>query len=247
MLVERGTTGDPAFGAAITRALASPIDRIVISSILLGLAVGAGIVALAWLMRPDPGTRIAPSVVFRVGGLLASMSPMVHGVGILAVIGLAHGVSRAGGIVSTAAAPDASSLLIVAVGLSVATRLLPGWSRQAEDQPFEARSGLDAALIVGSSARGGRKIAAFHPGRWAASLILAVALAATNLVPALFFTPWMDERTAAPAMIVLAAGPQESRLQAAALACFVIAMHIVGLCAARLAPSPPPEWDADGR
>jgi hypothetical protein len=75
--------------------------------------------------------------------------------------------------------------------------------------------------------------------------MLTAALAAVNLVPALLFTPWMDVRNVAPAMVVLADGRRDARLQAAALAYCVIAGNLAGLCAARLAPAPPPEWDPD--
>ena len=75
--------------------------------------------------------------------------------------------------------------------------------------------------------------------------VVAAALGAVNLAPALLFAPWMDGRTASPAMLVLADGTTGARRQAAALACCVIAGHVAGLCAACLTPSRPPEWDSD--
>ena len=63
--------------------------------------------------------------------------------------------------------------------------------------------------------------------------------------PALLFTPWTDGRTIAPGMLVLADGPGDARLQAAALACCLIAANLAALCAATVASGPPPEWDPE--
>jgi hypothetical protein len=46
-------------------------------------------------------------------------------------------------------------------------------------------------------------------------------------------------------MLVLADCRADTRLQATALAVLMIAGNLVGLCAARLAPAPPPEWDSN--
>jgi hypothetical protein len=131
------------------------------------------------------------------------------------------------------------------VGLSIGLRLLQNWQRAAERRPDETRAGLDAALLVGSSVLRARAVAALRPSRWIGGTLLAVALAAVNLTPALLFTPWMDGRTAAPAMLVLADAPDDARLQATALAFYLIAGNLAGLCAARFAPAPPPDWDPD--
>ena len=109
-------------------------------------------------------------------------------------------------------------ILTAAVGLSVGSRLLQSWRRAAERRPEESRSGLDAALLAGSSLARARAVAALRPARWIGGFVLAAALAAVNLAPALLFTPWMDGRTVAPAMLALADLRDDARLQAAALA-----------------------------
>jgi hypothetical protein len=229
-------------------------------SLYLGLAVGVGVVVLGWLLRPDPGERLAPSLRSRLVGRLALMPPLVQGVGVLTTLELGRQAARAStaipglaallapmadGLADWSVATGRRAMLILAVGLSVGTRLMVGWRRSAELHPMETRSGLDAAMIAGSSLLRARGMAALHPRRWIAAAVLAAALGAANLAPALLFVPGADGGPAAPAMLALADGPPGARLQAAALAGVVVAGHIAGLCAARLAPSPPPEWDPD--
>jgi hypothetical protein len=73
--------------------------------------------------------------------------------------------------------------------------------------------------------------------------VLASCLAATSLTPALLFTSWGDGRTAAPAILALADGPEDARLQAAALAMGVIAVQLAALVAARLTSALPRDWE----
>jgi hypothetical protein len=188
------------------------------------------------------------------------MPPLVQGVGVLATLVVGGQVLRAlkalPGMTGPAAriaelAPELAvarnpwPILTVAVGLSVGTRLLQSWRRAAERRPDEWRSGLDAALLAGSTLGRARGVAALRPARWIGALGLAAALATVNLVPALLFSPWMDGRIVGPAMLVLADCRADTRLQATALAVLMIAGNLVGLCAARLAPAPPPEWDSN--
>jgi ABC-type Fe3+ transport system permease subunit len=244
----------------LRRALASPIPQVSTNSLLLGLEVGLGVLILAWLLRPDPGERLAPSFAARLVGRFALMPPLVQGVGLLALPGLASlaavSMHELPGLEGTAAVianlareleveRNPWAILSAAVGLSIALRLLQSWRRVAERRPDETQAGLDAALLLGASVMRARAVAALRPGRWIGGTLLAVALASINLTPALLFTPWMDGRTIAPAMLVLADGPQDARLQATALAFFVIAGNLAGLCAGRFAPAPPPEWDPD--
>lgn len=254
-----GSAGSPLL-QVLRRATDSPVPQVVANSLLLGLTVGLGVLILSALLRPDPGARLAPTLGSRVVGHFAMMSPMVQAVGILAMLALGEQILR------LADRPPGSSglfsrilrlgpelevrrnpweILIVAVGLSVGLRLLQSWRRAAERSPDERPSALDAALLAGASRFRARTLAAHRPARWSGAMVLAAALAAVNLVPALLFTPWMDDRTAAPAILVLAEGDREARLQAAALAVFVIAGNLAGLYASRLAPAPPPEWDED--
>ena len=46
-------------------------------------------------------------------------------------------------------------------------------------------------------------------------------------------------------MLVLVDAPGDARLQAAALACCLIAGNLAALCAATVASGPPPEWDPE--
>jgi iron(III) transport system permease protein len=254
---DHGSPGG-SFADIFQRAFAPPVPDLLNQSLLLGLEVGLGVLIVAWLLRPDPGARLAPTFASRLVGRLALMPPLVQGVGLLAVPGLlaiaAISIRDVPGMAAPAARMaalarelgsirNAWAFLSAAVGVSVGLRLLQGWRRAAERRPDEARAGLDAARLVGSSIGRARAVAALQPGRWIGGTLLAVALAAVNLSPALLFTPWMDGRTAAPAILILAGGTDGEQLQAATLAVFVLAGNLAGLAAARFAPAPPPEWD----
>jgi hypothetical protein len=245
---------------ALRRATEPPVPQLVVNSLMLGLEVGAGVLILAWLLRPDPGTRLTPMLGSRLVGRFALMPPLVQGVGLLALLVQAAQMVRTikvmpglpGGLAALAdLGPELAvqrnpwPILVAAVGLSVGLRLLRSWQRAAERRPEESRSGLEAALVAGPSRRRARALAALRPARWVGGLLLGLFLAAVNLAPALLFTPWMDGRSVAPAILVLADAPDGARVQAAALACCAIAGSLAALGAARLASAPPPEWDPD--
>jgi ABC-type Fe3+ transport system permease subunit len=254
-----GPTGSTAWSLAevIQRAMEPPVSQVMVKSLTLGIQVGVGVLLLAWLLRPGPGRRLAPRLGSRLVGRFALMPPLVQGVGVLATLGLSTQAVRSWSGLPELTRPLARigdlapqlavernpwPILCAAVGLSVGSRLLQSWKREAERRPEESRSGLDAALLAGASLTRSRAVAASRPARWIGALILATALASVNLTPALLFSPWMDGRTAAPALIILSDGRDGDRFQAAALAFCVIASHLAGLCAARFAPGPPPEW-----
>jgi hypothetical protein len=256
------TSGSAGWSLAgtVPRALEAPIPQVLMNSLLLGLEVALGVLAMAWLLRPDPGARLTSTFASRLVGRFALMPPLVQGVGFLAlprVVALAAASMRDNPGLAGPAARMADlareldvgrnpwAILSVAVGLSVGLRLLQGWRRASERRPDETSAGLDAALLVGSSVSRARAVAALRPGRWIGGIFLAVALGAINVSPALLFTPWTDGRTVGPAMLILADGPDDVRLQAAALAFCAIAGNLAGLGAARFAPAPPPEWDLD--
>jgi hypothetical protein len=174
----------------------------------------------------------------------------MQGVGILALpelAGLAAGSLReVPGCASWAAAlgrlaielrPDWAPwpLLVCAVGLSVGLRLWRAWEGSIESPAGEIRSGFEAALLAGASRSRAR--AAGRPRRltlWIGRFVLAASLAATNLTPALLFTPWSDGQTVAPAILALVDGPDDARFQAAALALLAIAGLLIALPVARL-------------
>jgi ABC-type Fe3+ transport system permease subunit len=242
------------------RAMEPPVPQLVVNSLVLGLEVGIGVLILAWLLRPDPGARLTPTFGSRLVGRFALMPPLIQGVGLLALPvlttlaaasvrdlpGLTGPLARLGDLARELSVErNPWAMLTAAVGLSVGLGLLQNGHRISERQSDETRSGLDAALLAGASLTRARAVAARRPRQWIGEFLLAVVLAAVNLAPALLFVPWMDGRSIAPGMLNLAHGQDEVRLQAAALAFCVLAGHLAGLCAARLAPAPPPEWDAD--
>lgn len=267
ILAGSGTVTSLAEGAPVSvliavfrRATDPPVMQAVTHSLVLGLEVGLGVLIVSWMLRPDPGRRLTSTLGSRLVGRFALMPPMIQGVGWLAVLslgaralrslegqsGLTGPLARSGGLAAELdVARNPWPILSAVVGLSVGIRLLQSWRRTAEFRPDESRSSLDAALVAGASRRRARALAAVLPGRCIGELALPAAMAAVNLAPALLFTPWTDGRTAAPAMLILADGPPNARLQAAALAVFLIAGSLAGLFAARLAPAPPPEWDED--
>jgi ABC-type Fe3+ transport system permease subunit len=244
----------------VHRALGPPVPQLMVNSLVLGLEVGLAVLILAWLLRPDPGARLAPTFSSRLVGRFALMPPLIQGVGLLTVpflttlaaASLTDLPGLTGPLAGLAGLARELSLernpwafLTVAVGLSVGSGLLHNARRASERQSDETRSGLDAALLAGASVTGARAVAARWPRRWIGGFLLAAVLAAVNLTPALLFTPWMDGRSVAPALVELVNGRDDSRLQAAALAFCVLAGNLAGLCTARLAPVRPPEWDAD--
>ena len=259
---EGGSAGWTAssLGEVVRSSVGPPVPQVAVNSMILGVEVGLGTLILAWLLQPDAGTRLVRTFGSRLAGRFALMPPMLLGVGLLAILSLGAQAARSMKGLSGFARPFARieglapelavsrnpwPILTAAVGLSVGLRLLQSWRRAAERRPDSLRSGLAAALQAGATSSRARSVAALKPGRWIGGLLLASCLAAANLTPALFFTPWMDGRTAAPAMLILADGPDDDRRQAAGLAFLMIVGNLAGLCAARFAPAPPPEWDRD--
>jgi hypothetical protein len=126
-------------------------------------------------------------------------------------------------------------MLSFCVALSLAPRFLVVWHWQpaSAGSGNESRSARDAARLMGAGrARAARLSRASLRGRWLAGGFLAGSLAATNLVPALLFEPWIDGRTIAPAIVDLAGGSTNARSQAAALALCAIASNLAALALA---------------
>jgi hypothetical protein len=132
--------------------------------------------------------------------------------------------------------------LVYAVGLAIGMGLLQTWRRSADWESDSLRTGFEAALMAGASSPRARIVAAWQPARWLGRFLFAAGFAATCLTPALLFTPWMDGRTAAPGILILADGPDDARLQAAALGLAVLAVNLAALIAARLTSA----WPHDG-
>jgi ABC-type Fe3+ transport system permease subunit len=248
------------FGTSIPHPFDPPVPQVLAQTMLLSIEVGAGVLVLAWLLRPDPGVRHASTATARFVGRFALMPPLIQSAGVLAIPGLLDAAAfwlmsfsglrtpaaRVAGVARELAVErNPWAILVAAVGLSVGARLLQNWRRTAERRPDETRPGLDAAILAGASPVRARAVAALRPGGWFGCFLLAFILAAINVAPALLFSPWMDGRPIAPAMLGLAKGPDPARVQAALLAFGVIAGNIAGLLTARLASAPPPEWDPD--
>jgi ABC-type Fe3+ transport system permease subunit len=234
-----------------------PVPQLVSSSLSLGFLVASGTLILAWLVRPRP--HVFPSGRFGSSliRVIAWMPPLLQGVGILALpwlVGLASSSLRpipgcerlaAGLAVELGVDRNPWSLLVLAVGLSVGVRLLQSWRKTAESDASMIRSGCDAALLAGASPARAPMVAAWRPGRWVGRFLLAAGFAATCLTPALLFTPWIDGRSLAPGILILAEGPKDARGQAAVLGLLVVAVNTFALIAARLTSASPGDGELD--
>ncbi len=237
-----------------------PLSQLIGNSLSLGVLVAMGILILAWLVRAGPHAHSTRTIGSRVVRPMAQMPPLLQGVGILALPWLAglaslslRTIPRCEGLATRLA--DVSieldtdrnpwSLLVCAVGLTVGIRLLQSWQRAAESESDAVRSGLEAALLAGSSPARAGMVATWRPGRWFGRFLLAAGFAATCLTPALFFTPWIDGRTIAPGILILADGPDDGRRQAAVLGLMVIAVNLTALIAARLTSASPGDGELD--
>jgi hypothetical protein len=232
-----------------------PLPQLATNSLLLGLEAAAGILGCAWLVRRDarfrsPRARGSPLI-----RPFALMPPLLQGIGILslpwlidlaatAVRGVPHWEWLAPrlGEAAVALGPDRNPwpLLVFAVGLAIGLKLWPIWEAADQPDPHETRSRYEAALLAGvSRARAHGAGMRWRHSRWLGRFLLAAGFAATNLTPALLLTPWMDGRTVAPGILVLADGPDAARLQAAALALGAIAVNLAALIAARFTSAVP--------
>jgi hypothetical protein len=237
------------------RLLDPPLPQIALNSLVLGLEAAAGILAVAWLVQPAAGLRWARSTGSGLIGSLAAVPPLMQGVGILAlpwlaglaadtlqeVPGCAAG-AKALGHLAIQLHPDRDPWpwLVSAVGLAVGLRLVRAWQAAAGPDPRQVRAEFEAALLAsGSRSRAKAAGRPWRPARWIGRFGLAASLAATSLTPALLWATGTDARTAAPALLALADGPEDARLQAGALALGVLAVQLAALATARLASAWP--------
>jgi ABC-type Fe3+ transport system permease subunit len=242
------------------RLLDSPVPQLVWNSLSLGVVVASGILIVAWLVRPGPHAHSSRTDGSRRVRPIALMLPLLQGVGILALpwlVGLVssslgpfprwEGLAARLGDLSVELNTDRNpwGLLVCAVGLTVGIRLLQSWQRAAESESDAVRSGIEAAMLAGISPARAPMVAAWRPGRWFGRFLLAAGFAATCLTPALFFTPWIDGRTIAPGILILAAGPDDARQQAAVLGLMVLAVNTAALIAARLTSASPGDGELD--
>jgi ABC-type Fe3+ transport system permease subunit len=238
---------------ALARRLADPpFAALLTSSAMLGLEAAACIMLLGWMLRAGAGAG-GGAGVRRTSRRLARAAtlapPLISGVGILTlpwladlVAGPPEGAQRSALLSPVFAALSAAldpyrnpwPLLVTGVVLVLTPSLLSAWEEGARPAAVRAHSAVDAARLYGATWFGRLRLLTEHPvRRWAGRFILAWALAATNLAPALLFGPWADSVAVAPAVVALADGPGDARSTAAILALGASALLIAALGAAR--------------
>jgi len=232
-----------------------PLPQLAFNSLFLGLEVALVLMVLAWLVGTDAHSSSVRTGWMRWERSLTQMPPLVQGVGVLSLswlTGLAAGLSVDGESwrrlaiacerLSQFTNVDRNPwiLLIGSVGLALVGAVLKSGQRTFDLGPSHLNAAFDAARLAGASRSRARSLSIPRQRRrWLGLFILIWALAATNLSPALLFTPWTDGRTVAPGVLVLADGPGEARAQAAALAVCVVAVNLVALAIARLTSALP--------
>jgi iron(III) transport system permease protein len=221
-------------------ALDPELQRILLNSLALGLAVVAIDLALAWTLASWAGRRrvwmlslaawpeLLPSLALGVGALV--LPELVAIVADWARAGTG-GAALARGAQLLAGELDAYRTPGIGLALAVAAVRLPflaravehGWSR------FQPTL-IDAALVSGATPRQARRTAT---GLWLGAapgaLVLTFALAATNLAPALLLAPTFESRTIAPQILILADTPGGGFDQAAVLAAMAVAVNVTAL------------------
>lgn len=171
------------------------------------LALGVGALSVPWLLRLWAETS-------RTSG--HALGPMVRGLGALAA-GLDP--DRTPGV-----------LLVVAVSATCLPLLAKA---VASGKGRDRRDLFDAALSLGATPRSARRASTsgwfgVSPG----ALLLTIALAATNLAPALVLEPSAASRTAAPGILVLADEPGDGLAIANRLAACAVVVNVVALAIA---------------
>jgi ABC-type Fe3+ transport system permease subunit len=217
-------------------------QKLLLNSLVLGLAVVTIDLALGWTLAAWAGRRavwvlslaawpeLLPPLALGVGALVlpevlslgADWARVSPGAGHEA---LARGAGLLAGALDTCRTPGVLLVLAVAaVRLPFQVRAVEyGWSR------FRPTL-VDAALLLGGAPRQARRTAT---GLWLGAapgaLFLTFALAATNLAPALVLAPTLECRPLAPAILILADEPGAAINRAAALAAVAIAINLAAL------------------
>ncbi|MBV8606620.1 MAG: ABC transporter permease subunit [Singulisphaera sp.] len=234
------TVARPSAGAFLRRLSEPPAGRLIANSVALGLAVVAIDLALARALTAG-----------RQGGGLATtawpvaMPPLALGVGGLALPGLLQmgadalraaggreALARGLGVIADGLDPGRTpGVLLVAVA---AAARLPMLARAIEaGRQRSRRAPVEAALLLGATAGEARRVAsAGWLGATPGALALTLALAATDLAPALVLCPSIESRTMTPGALILADEPGDGRPRAAALASVAIALNVLALALA---------------
>ncbi|MBV8077938.1 MAG: hypothetical protein JO284_16130, partial [Planctomycetaceae bacterium] len=122
---------------------------------------------------------------------------------------------------------------VLLVAVAAAARL-PMLARALEaGRQRSRRAPVEAALLLGATAGEARRVAsAGWLGATPGALALTLALAATDLAPALVLCPSIESRTMTPGALILADEPGEGRPRSAALASVAIALNVLALALA---------------
>jgi iron(III) transport system permease protein len=231
----------------------APLFRhLALDSALLGLEVAIAILAFFWLVglgshRRNDTTRrtktqrwsgptatvLVPPLMIGAGGLAIGCLAQIAGVW-LSAHGPASAVAQA--LASLGDWFDASGNFSVVLPVSVVLVTAPGlfsfWQPSRRNGET-ARSALESARLAGASRSRALRLAA--PGLLGSALgrfVLAWALAATNLTPALLYSTGIEPRTLAPAVLTLAEGPGGERALAAALALAILVIELAAFAVA---------------
>jgi ABC-type Fe3+ transport system permease subunit len=235
--------------ALLQRLKEPPVPTLLTNSALLGIEAACGIMLLGWLQSAGAGRREERGPRLRFFGPKVLAPPLIQGIAILSIPWLAElgalwlsgvrgGAAPSRLFLALASAIDpyrnAWPLLVISVVIVVAPALHSSWN--AASRMIEARSfsALDAARVFGAPWLSRLRLLLARPRRaLAGQFILAWALAATNLTPALLFVPWTEGMTISPGVLALAEGPGDARFQAAGLALCAVAINLAALAVAR--------------
>lgn len=232
--------------AAVVDLVRDPLmRRFVVNSLLLGLAVLAVDLVLARALAAWAPPRRGRGVVDRLASWPEAIPPLAVGVGVLAlpaVLRMLGDLLPASGARPTPAevlgtvvdALDPDRTPWVALVVAVALVRLPALARAAvEHRRSERTVWSDAAVGLGASARAARRTLPGHRlGVTTSSAAFALALAATNVTPALLFAATADTRAAGPAVLDLIDEPGGGFARAAALALAAAAVNLAALAVA---------------
>lgn len=230
-------------GSEFLRRLDHPqVRELLVNSLVLGLAT---VVLSLFLARSLGGLARRRRLVKVLTDWPDALPPLSIGVGALALPWLvrlaADGLRPGGGsgplirgLVALAGAIDPERAPGVLLVLAVAAARQASLVRVAERVRRRSEGAqIDAATHLGASHRAARSAAsAGWFGVPAGALVLTLALAATNLAPALVLAPTLASGPAAPAILILADQPGDARSRAAALSACLVLINVSALALA---------------
>jgi ABC-type Fe3+ transport system permease subunit len=240
---------------AIARLSDPAVIQVLLDSARFGLVVAFGTLLLAWAAGLDSRPPF-PRMRWRWLRTIALLPPLVLGAGVLALpwlLGLAsrflldRGQMRMAILVddfSAALGPREHpwTLMACCVGLVLLPRLVrngrPAVTLGPGNPPFD--SGYEAAVLFGAARWQAWLLnRPLRPWRLLGRFALLSSFAATNLTPALLFSPGADGKTMGPAILDLAGGDALSRSQAAILALTALVVNLTAIAVANTAEVAP--------